>query len=164
MKGNNLLEAHHTVGSILMRDYTRNDHNYNYYSSQQDLSQENIRIILWPSSGGIEDQERWPPGSGCALASRPHSKTHPTRKQGPDDARIRRRTQGGQGRDTEAQRYPQWGNPPRDYRDLGSGRGRKKGYHNYMGNGGRYKHAAHIAYYHHINRNETIKLINKLYF
>ena len=60
----------------------------------------------WSSSGGTEDRDTRLPGSWRALTSHPRAKSHPTRNQGPDDARIWRRTRGGRGRDTEARRDP----------------------------------------------------------
>ena len=81
----------------------------------------------WPSSGRSEGKDARLPGSGGALASRPCAKTHPTRNQGPDDARIRRRSWGVRGRGIEVKSYPQRANSPGADRDLGAGWGRQRG-------------------------------------
>ena len=59
----------------------------------------------WPTNRG-EDQGAQLPGSGGALASRIFAKIHPVRTPKPDDANIRKITQGGTGRGTETQRDP----------------------------------------------------------
>ena len=96
----------------------------------------------WPSSGGVENQGARMPGSVGALASRPRAKIRPTRNQGPDDSRIRRRTQGGRGRDTEAWRDPIQAIPPGGDRDIGAGRRRQRWEQTGTGNGDRCRHAA----------------------
>ena len=61
------------------------------------------------------------------MASRLFGENHPTTTPKPDNANILRRIQGGQGRDTDTRRGPRRANPPRADRDLGAGRGRKRG-------------------------------------
>ena len=60
------------------------------------------------------------------MASRLFAKIQPTRKPKPEDAMIRRRTQGGRGRDTETRRDLQQTDLPGDKRYLGAGRGRQR--------------------------------------
>ena len=85
------------------------------------------------------------PGSGGALASLPYTKIHPKRNQGTDDAKIWRRTWGGQGKDTEAERDPQMANPLGVYRELVAGQGRQRGERAITGNGSRRRHTAQGA-------------------
>ena len=75
-----------------------------------------------------------------ALASLSHTKIHPTRNQGPDNARIWRINWGGRGRDTDAWRDLQHENSPGADRDLGAGQGWQRGDHTVPVNGGRRRH------------------------
>ena len=79
------------------------------------------------------------------MDSLPPEKIQQTRYQGPDDARIRRRTQGGQDRDTGVRMDPRRANPPGDDRALSEGQGQQMGELNVTGNGGRHMHVVQGA-------------------
>ena len=94
----------------------------------------------WPSSGKNKEQGTQLPGSGGSLVSRPCVKSHQTINHGPYNDNICRITRGGQVRDTEVWRDPQWANPPVPDRGLGAGWGRKRGERTGTGNGDRLRH------------------------
>ena len=79
------------------------------------------------------------------MAYRLFEKSHPARIPKPDDVKIRRRNQGGRGRDTDTRRDPQRENPPRYDKDLGAGRGPQRGERTGTGNGDRRRHAGRGA-------------------
>ena len=99
----------------------------------------------WPSSGGIKLQDKRLPGSGGVLASLPPTKIHPTRYQGLDDARIQRRTRGGQGGGTGETEGPTMIKPSIFQHGTGHRQRATNGEAQNHGNDSRRRHAARIA-------------------
>ena len=68
--------------------------------------------MVYPSSGGSEDQDAQLTGSRDALAFFPCAKSRPKRNHRPEYARIWRRPRGGRVRDVDNWREPRRANPP----------------------------------------------------
>ena len=79
------------------------------------------------------------------MVSRIFAKIHPTWTPKPDDAKIWRRTWGGQGRDTDTWRDLRRYNPPGADMDLGAGREQQRGGENRHENGNRCRHTVQGA-------------------